>query len=179
MPFNKFDHTIIGEITPRFRLRVDAPLPDSVLGEIKAMAIPEPTVSGTYADKYTIIRIPSWERNYWSPELQIHASLDHEKENHTLLRCVVGPSQSVWMLIMFLYSFTILITLFGGMFGLVQYSVEKSSYFLWIWPIGIIAVGTLFAISKIGQLKARNQTLHLVSFLMHTLEKKWNVERIE
>ncbi len=179
MPFNKFDHTITGEITPRFRLRVEATLPDSIFEEIKNVAIPEPTVSGTYADKYIIIRIPSWERNYWSPELQIQASPDYEKENHTLLRCVVGPAQSVWMMFMFIYSFTILITLFGGMFGLVQYSIEKSSYFLWIWPIGLLVLAVLFVISKLGQRKARNQTLHLVSFLLHTLEKKWKVERVE
>lgn len=178
MSFNKFDHTITGEVLPRFRLRVEN-LPDPIFEEIKTAAIPEPTVSGTYADKYTILRIPSWERNYWSPELQIHSSPDYDNKSYTILRCVVGPSQSVWVMFIFFYSITILVTLFGGMFGMVQYSIENDSTFLWIWPIGIAVFLTLFIVSKIGQRKARNQTLHLVSFLLHTLERKWKVERVD
>ena len=177
MSFNKLDHTVSGKVLPRFRLRVAA-LPDSLFEEIKQTAIQDNTVSGTFAEKYTILRIPSWERHYWSPELQLQAFPCNEKPNNTVIRCVIGPTQSVWVMFTFFYAITGLLTLFGGMFGLVQYSISKESTFLWILPFGVIMLITLFIISKIGQRKARNQTLHLVSFLFHTLEKRWHIERV-
>jgi hypothetical protein len=178
MSFNKLDHSFEGEILPRFRLKIQAEKSE-LFAQIKSAAIEDNAVSGTYADNYIILRIPSWERHYWSPELQIQTTPDWEDDSYSILRCVVGPTQSVWVMFVFFYSITILLTVFGGMFALVQYSVSKTSDFLWIWPIGILLVVSLFVVSKLGQRKARNQTLHLVSFLRHTLEQKWEVERVE
>jgi hypothetical protein len=82
------------------------------------------------------------------------------------------------MLFTFIYLAIILSVLFGGMFGLIKYKLEKDSSFLWIWPIGAILLATFFIISKIGQSKARKQTLSKVRFLNQSLEEKWVVQRI-
>lgn len=177
MAFNKFDHSLEGEFLPRFRLRI-AEEKTAIFDKIKEEATIETTVSGTFADNYVILRIPKYERHYWSPELQIQFTRS-EENNASILRCVIGPAQSVWLMFTFFYSITILLTVFGGMFGMIQYSVARTSAFLWFWPVGIVLLIVLFAVSKAGQRKARNQTLHLVSFLLHALEKEYKVTRIE
>lgn len=178
MSFNELDKTLSGEILPRFRVRVPADK-DEILNFIDEQAKISGEVSHTRANQYLILRIPQSVREYWSPELQIQPFQDYEDKSKTVVRCVVGPSQSVWMLFTFIYSAIILLTLFGGMFGLVQKQLSDSSVFLWFWPIGIVLLLSIFAISKYGQRKARNQTLRLVSFFMHTLESRWEVERVK
>jgi hypothetical protein len=61
----------------------------------------------------------------------------------------------------------------------VQYQTSGSSLYIWLIPIGIIAFSTVFIASKIGQRKGRDQMLHLVSFLYHSLKEIGDVERIE
>lgn len=128
--------------------------------------------------KYLIYKVSKSQRVYWSPELQLQPFQDYEDKNYTIIRCIVGPSQSVWMLFTFIYSVIILLMLFGGMFGIIKYQLEKDSSFLWIWPIGIVLLSGFFILSKMGQAKARNQTLNMVRFLNHTLAEKWDVHRI-
>lgn len=178
MSFNKFDHTLIGEITPRFRLRV-ASTAQHIISAISDEISKDKTISGDFANQYGSLRIPLNYRNYWSPELQIHFRKDESFTDDTILHCIIGPAQSVWILHLFIYALIGLITLFGGMFGIVQYSLEKSSVFLLFWPFGIFMLFSIFFYAKLAQRKVRNQTLHLVSFLFHTLEKQFTVELIE
>lgn len=177
MSFNELDHSLSGEVLPRFRLRVNANR-EELLDCIDLQAKISDEVTHTRASQYLILKIPKSKREYWSPELQIQPFQDYEDKTKTLIRCVVGPSQSVWMMFTFIYSAVILLTLFGGMFGLVQYQLNNESIFLWMWPVGIVAFLSIFVVAKMGQRKARNQTLRLVSFLIHTLESKWEVERV-
>ncbi len=178
MAFNELDNTLSGEILPRFRLRVDADK-DEILDYLDQVCKESAEVVHIRAKQYLILKIPMSQREYWSPELQIQPFQDYDDKHKTLVRCVVGPTQSVWMLFTFLYSALILLTLFGGMFGLVQQQLTQSSAFLWAWPVGIVLVFSVFIVSKIGQRKARNQTLRLVSFLMHSLQIQWEIERVK
>lgn len=177
MAFNDLDQSMAGKILPRFRLKVRADK-DDLLDFLDELAKVSEEVSYTRAKQYLILRIPPSKREYWSPELQIQPFQDHDDKKKTIIRCVVGPTQSVWMMFTFFYSSVVLSMLFGGMFGLVQYQLSNYSAFLWIWPVGTIALLSIFAVSKYGQSKARNQTLRLVSFLMHSLEAKYEIERI-
>ncbi len=177
MSFNELDQSLSGKILPRFRLKIAAEK-EELLDFLDAVAKKSEEVSHTRAKQYLILRIPPAKREYWSPELQIQPFQDYDDKHKTIIRCVVGPSQSVWMLFTFLYSSVILSMLFGGMFGLVQYQLNDHSAFLWIWPIGTVLLLSIFAVSRYGQMKARNQTLRLVSFLMHSLEQNWTPERV-
>lgn len=177
MSFNELDQSLSGKILPRFRLKIAAEK-EELLDFLDVVAKKSEEVSHTRAKQYLILRIPPSKREYWSPELQIQPFQDYDDKQKTIIRCVVGPTQSVWMLFTFLYSTIILSMLFGGMFGLVQYQLNDHSAFLWIWPIGTVLLLSIFAVSRYGQMKARNQTLRLVSFLMHSLEQKWTPERV-
>jgi hypothetical protein len=136
------------------------------------------TVSGHRSDHLIFLRAPIEERHYWSPEMTVRIEIE-EYTDFTAVSCLVGPVQAVWALWAFIYSALLIITVFGSIFGLVQYNQEGSSPWIWTLPIGIILLSTAFIVSKLGQRKGRDQMLHLVSFLYHSLEQIGAVERHE
>ena len=60
-----------------------------------------------------------------------------------------------------------------------QYNVHGSSIWLWIIPFGVLGLASAFVASKFGQRKGRDQMLHLISFVYHSLEELGDVERLE
>jgi hypothetical protein len=177
MPFNRLNHSILGAIRPRFMLKINMDPEESIQHILKSLE-KEKTVTGARFKQTIFIKIPSWLQHYWSPEMTVRI----EKSQFTddvLVNCLIGPRQSVWAMFALIYAAILLATGFGGMFGIVQYSVEGFSYFIWLIPIGITLFLTIFISSKIGQRKGRDEMLHLVSFLYHSLNEIGTVERIE
>lgn len=177
MPFNRLNHSILGEIRPRFYLKTHLD-PDEAADHIAASMEKEKTVSGVRTNRLIFLKTPSWLQHYWSPEMTVRIEKG-EFADHTTICCLLGPRQSVWAMFALIYAAILLITTFGGMFGLVQYSTSGFSPWIWVLPIGLIALSTVFISAKLGQKKGRDQSLHLVSFLYHTLAEKGDVERIE
>lgn len=177
MPFNRLNHNILGEIRPRFRLKTNLSIED-VIQSISTEMEKDITVIGHTDKKYAMIKIPGNKQHYWSPELQVHLEKDYDSED-TIIRCLVGPKQSVWAMFMFFYVAVAAITLFLGMYGLIQLQLDKPSGAVWVIPIGLLILPSIYTFSKVGQKTGRDQMLHLISFLYHSIDKKGNVERVE
>lgn len=175
MPFNRFDHSILGELRPRFQLRITSDPEESLL-YIKERATKDPTVVATKANKYVFLKIPENQQHYWSPELSVRIEQE-EYSRQIKVYCLLGPSQSVWMLFTFFYAFIICSSTFGGIYGLVKYQTLDDAGWLWVIPVGLILSTSIFIISKIGQKRGRDQMLHLVSFLYHSLDEITDVTR--
>ncbi len=176
MPFNRLNHNILGEIRPRFALKVGCD-PEGAMKTIEASLQKDKTVTGEQSNNLTFLRIPSWDRHYWSPEMTVRIEVE-EYSDFTKVSCLVGPMQSVWALWAFIYSSIALVTVFGGIFGLVEYNQYGESPWLWVIPIGILGISSAFVAAKIGQRKGRDQMLHLISFLYHSLNDCTEVERL-
>lgn len=177
MPFNRLNHTILGEIRPRFALKIDSDT-ETALQHVAQRLKEEKTVVGERSGHYIFLRTPSWESHYWSPEMTVRIEVE-EFTDFTKVACLVGPRQVVWALWAFIYSSIALVTIFGGIFGYVQYTQEGSSSWLYAIPIGIVLISSAFMAAKFGQRKGRDQMLHLVSFLYHSLSEITPVDRIE
>ncbi len=177
MPFNRLNHSVLGEIRPRFHLKIPVD-PEVAITHVEQTLYNEKLVSGERSDQLLFLRTPSWERHYWSPEMTVRMEVE-EYTDYTTVSCLVGPRQAVWALWAFIYSAILLITVFGGIFGLVQYNQQGSSPWIWIIPIGVVLLSSAFIASKFGQRKGRDQMLHLVSFLYHSLDEITEVERLE
>jgi hypothetical protein len=177
MPFNRLSHSILGEIRPRFTLRIECD-PEDALNQVIASLNEEKTVTGVQYKQTIFVKIPSWQQHYWSPEMTVRIERS-EFSKQVLVHCLLGPRQSVWAMYTLIYAAILLLTCFGGMFGIVQYATVGSSPWIWLIPVGLIAFSSVFVTAKIGQSKGRDETLHLVSFLYHSLEKITKVERIE
>lgn len=176
MPFNRLNHTILGEIRPRFYLKTNLD-PDIAAKHIEECVAVDKSVTAVRTDRLIFLKTPSWLQHYWSPEMTVRIE-KNEFAKFTTVCCLIGPRQTVWAMFAMIYAAILLVTTFGGMFGLVQYSTSGSSNYIWLIPIGCIAFSTVFIAAKVGQKKGRDQMLHLVSFLYHSLNKLGDVERI-
>lgn len=177
MPFNRLNHSILGEIRPRFYLKTNLD-PEIAVKHIEDCVVKDKTVTAIRTDRLIFLKTPSWLQHYWSPEMTVRIEKD-EFANHTTISCLIGPRQTVWAMFAMIYAAILLVTIFGGMFGLVQYSTSGSSNYIWLIPIGCIAFSTVFIVAKVGQKKGRDQMLHLVSFLYHSLTEFDQIERVE
>lgn len=177
MPFNRLNHSILGEIRPRFYLKTELD-PDAATDLISEFGMNDKTITTVATKRLVFVKTPTWLQHYWSPEMTVRLEKG-EFSDYTTVCCLIGPRQSVWALFAFIYAAILLATLFATMFGFVQYQTSGSSPWLWVIPIGVIAFSSVFITSKIGQQKGRDQMLHLVSFVYHALDSKGLVERIE
>ncbi|MDX1446239.1 hypothetical protein [Lishizhenia sp.] len=176
MAFNRFDHSVLGEIRPRFELKIDLD-PDQALQHLEDKAKGDPTVVTTKSRHYIFLKIPTAEQHYWSPELSVRIEKEEFSED-ILVHCLLGPKPSVWLFFMFCYAFIVILSTIGGIFSLVKYQQYDDASWLWVIPAGIVLTVSIFFTSKFGQNKGRDQMLHLVSFLYHGLDDVTSVERI-
>jgi hypothetical protein len=177
MPFNRLNHSILGEIRPRFALKISC-APDVALTQIEHSLSKDKTIVGEKSKSVIFLHTPSWERHYWSPDMTVRFEVE-DYTDYTTVSCLVGPRQAVWALFAFIYAAIGILTLFGGMFGIVEYNTSGSSSWIYVIPTGIVLLSTAFVTAKIGQYKGRDQMLHLISFLYHSLEEITEIERIE
>lgn len=177
MPFNRLNHSVLGQIRPRFALKISSE-PEKALKHLAAGIPKDPTVEGVHSNHYVFLKLPEKEQHYWSPELSVRIEIE-EFTDYTTVSCLVGPKQSVWTLWAFIYSSILLLTLFSTIYGFAQYNVQGSSIWLWIVPFGVLGLASAFVASKIGQRKGRDQMLHLISFVHHRLAELGPVERLE
>ncbi len=176
MPFNRLNHSILGEIRPRFKLKIDVE-PEKALNHLEGAIPKDPTVSGERSMGVVFVRIPKSKQHYWSPELTVRIEKE-EFTDYTTVSCLVGPRQSVWAMFSFMYAVIFLISTFAGIFGFVKYINHNDASWLWVIPTGMIFTASIFITSKIGQRKGRDQMLHLISFVYHSLSKISKVERL-
>lgn len=177
MSFNRFDHSILGEIRPRFKLKIPMN-PEEALNAVEQKLYKDNKVSGDRSKTYIFLKTPSWQQHYWSPEMSVRIEIE-DYTDYTTVSCLVGPRQAVWAMFIFLYAFIILLSTFGGIYGIVKFQETGSMGWLWIIPAGIILTVSIFFTSKFGQNKGRDQMLHLISFLYHALDDVTTVERLE
>lgn len=178
MPFNKKDHHNFGEIRPRFKLR--SPLSqDEIMDRLVNNTALDKTVNTKLVLGQFFIDMPIQERHFWSPELKVTLEDDeyNEYDGDTLIRVMVGPVYTVWVLFVFIYSFLGLLCLIGGMYGLSNLTLGIDSAWIWCFPITFLLIVGVWVIAKSGQKAARDETLHLVSTLYHAIGEG-NAERI-
>jgi len=168
MPFNTHNKDNI-EVRPRFKL-VTKKSPDAVLKKIMEESPKEHDVNLKVKGNHVFLTIPEEEQHYWSPAMEVVVEKHRDNEEHSYIRCLIGPKQTVWMMVMFFYIAVGVIVFFGGMYGLVKWNMGKETNLLWIIPAGIIIDGFIFLGTKWGQRRGRDQMYHLVSFLYHAID---------
>ena len=169
MAFNTHNKDEI-EIRPRFKLLSSSSAPKEFLEKVKNALPKDSTIVGKIAGDHVFLSIPENEQHFWSPAMEVVVGKDYDDENLTAIRCLIGPKQSIWMMVMFLYVSVGAMLFFGGMYGLVNWSLDNGTKFLWFIPIGAVLELLIFLATKWGQKQGRDQMLHLVSFLYHALD---------
>ncbi len=177
MPFNRLNHSILGELRPRFALKTSVE-PDTIIPHLLKAIASDPTVNGLQSNQLIFLKIPEKEQHYWSPEMTVRIEIE-EYTDYTTIACLIGPKQTVWALWAMIYTSILIATFFATIFGWAEYQLHGSSLWLWMVPIGLLGLSSAFVASKFGQKRGRNQMLHLVSFLYHHLTELGPAERTE
>lgn len=177
MPFNRLDHNVLGKIRPRFILEIQCE-PDIAIQLLEERIDLDRTVSGIRANQLVFLKTPKLLQHYWSPEMTVRIERS-EITGKVFVHCLIGPRQAVWGMFALIYAAIILLTLFGTLYGFVKYQTYGDPYGLWILPLGLLLFSSVFISAKFGQKKGRDQMLHLVSFLYHTLSGITEVKRVE
>jgi len=178
MSFNKIDQEDPLEIRPRFKLLIDSKLPEDLLEIIKDHSKKDDTVRlvKTYST-HLDIHMPQAEESFWSPVLQLNFDKPDEGEG-TLLRCLIGPQQSHWLMFVFLYGVLSVIGFFSGVYGLTRYlQFDEFTPWLYSLPVSVIIIIAIYTMVKMAQKAKHQQIVHLVRFLYHHLND-FSVERV-
>lgn len=178
MSFNRHTEEELFLVRPRFKLHTDLEK-ENILNLIQKELKPMNKVEGTRTKNRCFLSIPEEDQHYWSPEMQIEVSdnasesedYEFEKEvKNTTIRCVVGPKQSIWTMFVFGYALAGVVIFFGGLYGLVQSSLDNPAPFLWCFPIGLVMIVTLYTAAAYGRKKGHEQMNHLIRFLYHSID---------
>lgn len=167
-PFNRHRPTEVVEIRPRFRMLTSAS-EEEVLDVARKHLEEDPEVSGKVFWHHAIFRVPDDQRHYWSPELQFSVEKNPQDER-TLVRCLIGPRQSVWAFFLFLYAVPGLIMFFFGMNAFVQYYQNDDLSSMWVLPVCMAFIALVYLAAFFGRKKGHEQMTHLIRFSYNIME---------
>jgi hypothetical protein len=167
MPFNKLDDSAAGKIRPRFKLQTPLDI-DSIMDIIAGHSQETPDVHCRRHARVLRLSIPKDDQHIWSPVL--HLSFDSEGD-HTIIRGMIGPSESIWQTIMVFYLSISILGFFGSMYALAEWQLHDNLMWLSIIPLTLLALSSIFAISASGKKQAHAQMLHLLRFLRRSVDQ--------
>ena len=162
-------------LRPRFKIELDKNNQE-VLNVFEDAKNTQKNFIVSRIDDHVFIKIPKADQHFWSP--QLHLEIMEVDKNSSRLFGLFGPNPTVWTMFMFFYIAVSFITVVGGFFGLSQLQLGHPAPFLWCWLFGGLVLPTIYIASKIGQKKGRDQMLHLVSFVYHSIAQKGDVTRV-
>lgn len=117
---------------------------------------------------HIVLYFPADKQHYWSPQL----SLSIEENNKgSLVRGLYGPRPSVWTMFVFFYSSIGFALLFLLIFAASYISLGKPAHMLWLAPVLILILFSLFRVSSQGQKLARDEMTTLHNFLRDCLQE--------
>ena len=166
MSFNKLDESTAGKIRPRFNLQTPVKK-EEVMDLIHSFGKGDDSIIVYKYSRFIRLSIPQKDRHTWSPVLNL--SFDQE-EDRTYIRCLIGPSETVWQSIMLFYIAFSLLGFFGSMFALVKVQTSGEYGYLTIIPVSIAILASIFLISQSGKIKAHTQMLHLLRYLRKSVD---------
>ncbi len=167
-PFNRHRVTEVVEVRPRFRMTTSA-TEEEVLDMARTHLNTHDDVSGKVFWHHAIFRVPDDQKHYWSPELQFSVEKD-PLSGETLVRCLIGPRQSVWAFFLFLYALPGLLMFFFGMNAFVQYSLHDDLSTMWVIPVCLAFIALVYLAAFFGRKKGHEQMLHLIRFAYGIME---------
>ncbi|KAA3660053.1 MAG: hypothetical protein DWQ10_07530 [Calditrichaeota bacterium] len=155
-------------VRPRFRKTVSLPAKE-VLSQLKQkLQHQDSPCTGTFLERFAILRIPPQHQHLWSPELSIETE---ETPDGTLIRGLFSPKPPVWTFFASLYFFVIFIGVAGGFYGLIQLNLGIQPDALWAVPLSLILLGGAYATAYTGQKLSQEQMEAMQNFLEQSLNE--------
>lgn len=120
---------------------------------------------GYIGEESSVISLQKDNKKYWAPQLQIRIEKDEDNNKVTVIRGMLSPRPSIWIIYVF---FNLLGTTGISFFGLawfVQLRLNvENNLDVWSWISLLILIGAFFT-KKIGQYLARKHIKVLRDFM--------------
>lgn len=113
---------------------------------------------------HMVLDIPNEDRHFWSPHMDLNVERDQEL-NATLVRCLIGPSPTVWTMFMFFYGLFGFIGFVGLMLGMSQWTLSTEMWGFWFVPVSFLGMGLMYYVSNKGKELSRTEMIRLKSFV--------------
>ncbi|MBK8700080.1 MAG: hypothetical protein IPN29_11345 [Saprospiraceae bacterium] len=156
-------------IRPRFKEEVPFSQEEIMSRLKKALLQPDARCKGKVVGSLAILDIPEKDCHFWSPQLSIAVEVS-ETAGHSLLRGMYGPAPSVWLTILFIYSFLGLAMMFVLILGSGNYYLGRPVTVLYAFPLLAFLAASLYLVSQAGQRLGKRQMSTLNDFLHQSLE---------
>lgn len=163
------DHIQFRRVRPRIRFttqQTSEEIASTIKTQLKSGVC---SCEGQVTSNFATIYPPAKEQHYWSPQLTITLE---EVEGETLVRGLYGPKPSVWTMFVFFYSFLGFITLMVLLVGLSFWSIGQPATILWLVPLLILLVLSLFLVAYFGQRFGQKQMTRIHRFLEDCLNQE-------
>jgi len=155
-------------LRPRSRYITDLPKQEILKRIDERLKERKYTLTGIVVQEHAFIRIPEKDQHYWSPEMHVWA---REEENKTIVYGIIGPKPKIWTMFIFFYTIILVLTFFGGSYGIIQLILGIKADFIWSIPIGLMALTLVYGAAYFGQHKGKEQMLQLQNFLDATIKE--------
>jgi len=151
-------------IRPRFKEKLSLSK-DAFKDQIDRSLKDSQELVGLISESYCVLKIPTDERHYWSPQLTITIEDEEEEKNdHITVRGLYGPKPSVWAVFFMSYAALGVLALFAGVYGLSQIMLEKPAPILWALPAFAIIALVLYLVAQGGQKIGAEQMFRIHHF---------------
>ena len=118
---------------------------------------------------HIVLFIPPEQQHYWSPQLSLSIE---EDEQGTIITGLYGPRPAVWTMFIFFYSFIAFCLLFILIFGLSYLSMGKSAGILWLVPLLLLILLSIYRVARQGQILGKEEMESIHDFLKSCIENK-------
>ncbi len=125
-------------------------------------------VTGKIVQHHVIVKIEKDEQVYWSPELHLAVEMyetDDKNQGKTIIRGNIGPKSTVWTMFMFFYVLVGVLGLFGGMYGLSQWTLDMTPWAFWFLGLSMAILAGIWTAIRIGQKMGKDQAHILLAFI--------------
>lgn len=160
------------KLRPRVKVELDQN-PEEVGTLFKNALENETKVIGTVAKQFIILKIPQEDRHFWSPQLTI--TLD-EDNNHSILRGLYGPKQTVWAMFAFAYGTLAMLFSIVFLWASIDWQLNDDTSLYYYLPVILVLAIITYFIAQFGQKLGAEQMFTLHHFFQDTIKENVKVE---
>ncbi|MCI5082545.1 MAG: hypothetical protein MRY78_12675 [Saprospiraceae bacterium] len=128
--------------------------------------------SGMMVTNHVVLKIPTNQQHFWSPQLSLNFE---ETDEGTNISGLYGPNPNVWALFTFAYATIGILALFVTITGTSKMSLGRYAYELWSLPVFAIIAVILYIMSQVGQKLGAEETFTLHHFFEEAIGHKVHI----
>ncbi len=155
------------EIRPRFEFESVLSKEEVLKRLDESLSNPEAYFKGYVSDWHVVMKIPSEDDHFWSPQLTLDVV---ENEGGAKLYGLIGPKPSVWLMFVFFYFFLGFVLMVVAIIGFSRLNLGLSAGILWLLPILSTVLVMVYLSANFGKKLGRDQMEKLVLFVKEISE---------